>query len=241
MMGRPEPPRLETGPETFERSLLLAAGVLLAAGIWAGGAFDHVPYLHAAKGTGGAFLGKFLVWDHNALTKVALNPFLARPYLFLLGASALALGPVVFGMSCGRWKSRHEALLWLACIALALGLAFLLPLLLLPPSLSAFEATYWRVTSLAGTAALAFVAGLLRVAGPSMRARDILRQPHAYDLMDLSGAATLEELKRTGLLIRSDFWPSPDAKTLEGRLAIGRLYDDGRPTAFFVAPEIAKL
>ncbi|MFZ5983563.1 MAG: type IV secretory system conjugative DNA transfer family protein, partial [Acidobacteriota bacterium] len=42
-------------------------------------------------------------------------------------------------------------------------------------------------------------------------------------------------------LIRSDFWPSPDAKTLEGRLAIGRLYDDGRPTAFFVAPEIAKL
>ena len=83
--------------------------------------------------------------------------------------------------------------------------------------------------------------GLFKVSNRRLSMREILRQPHAYDLMDLSGAATLADLKRSGLLVRSSTWPAAESKALHGRICIGRLHDEGRPTDFFVAPAIAKL
>ncbi len=240
-MSRANQPKLESEPEAFERNLILAGAVLFALALWIGGAFEVAPYLHATKGTRAFVIGRLLVWDHNALTKVVLNPFLARPLLFLLGASVVALAPLAYGMSKGLWRHTHDVALWATCFALALGLAFLGPALVLPASLAPFAVAWWKATILLGSTAVLFLVGFLRVAGDTMSARDILRQPHAYDLMDLSGAATLRELKRTGLLVRASEWPSPTIKDLKGRLCIGRLCDDGRLTGYFVAPEISKL
>lgn len=240
-MGRTDQPKLQSSPEAFERNLILAAIALLAIGLWIGGAFEVAPYLTAAKGTRDAFIGKLLVWNHDALTKVVLNPFLARPILFLLGAAALSLAPLAYGMSKGLWRHTHDAAIWATCFALALGLAFLGPELVLPASLAPFAAAWWKATTLLGASAGLFLVGFIRVSGRTMSARDILRQPHAYDLMDLSGAATLHELKHIGLLLRAPEWPPPNIRDLKGRLCIGRLYDEGRPTGYFVAPEIAKL
>ena len=240
-MGRTDQPKLESSPEAFERNLILAAVALLAIGLWIGGAFEVAPYLNAAKGTREAFIGKLLVWNHDALTKVVLNPFLAQPILFLLGAAALSLAPLAYGMSKGLWRHTHDAAIWATCFALALGLAFLGPELVLPASLAPFAAAWWKATTLLGASAGLFLVGFIRVSGRTMSARDILRQPHAYDLMDLSGAATVQELKHTGLLLRAPEWPPPNIRDLKGRLCIGRLYDDGRPTGYFVAPEIARL
>ena len=234
-------PRLEHHSEDFERTLIVAGALVFAVGLWTGGAFEAESYLHAARGTRSAFIGKFLVWDHNALTKIVLNPFLARPALFLLCASALALAPVAYGMSKGLWKDSHRAAFWTIGIVLVLGLAYLLPQLLLPAALPLFVQTWWRTTILLGWAVTVFLVGFLRARGASLKARDILRQPNAFDLMDLSGAAGLAELKRAGLLVKSSSWPARKSKDLKGRLCIGRLYDDGRPTSYFVAPEITKL
>ena len=240
-MSRTAQPRLEHHSEDFERTLILMGGFVLAIGLWIGGAFEVEVYLHAARGTKAAFIGKLLVWDHNALTKIVLNPFLAKPMLFLLCASALALAPVVYGMSKGLWKDSHSAAYWAVGIVFLLGLAYLLPQLLLPSTLSPFGQVWWRVTALLGLAATAFFVGFIRVRGANLRASDILNQPNAFDLMDLSGAANLTELKRAGLLVKSSHWPASTSKDLKGRICIGRLYNDGRATSYFVAPEIAKL
>ena len=149
-------PRLEHHSEDFERTLILAGALVLAIGLWIGGAFEVESCLHAAKGSRAAFIGKFLVWDHNALTKIVLNPFLARPMLFLLCASALALAPVAYGMSKGLWKDSHSAAFWAVGIALMLGLAYLLPQLLLPSTLSPFGQAWWRTTVFLGPAATVF-------------------------------------------------------------------------------------
>ncbi|MCI4397223.1 MAG: type IV secretory system conjugative DNA transfer family protein, partial [Acidobacteria bacterium] len=234
-------PRLESQPESFERNLIIAGAALLALLFWAGGAFDPGPCLHAPKGSHEAIIAKLLTWDHNALIKVALNPYLAHSFLFLLACGAAAVSPLIYGLSRHLWLSKHDLALWIACFVLALVASFLIPGMVLPYSMSRFEIAWWKATSLFSATAILFLVGFLRVSMRRMSARDILREPHAYDLMDLSGAATLAELKRTGLLVRSSEWPSPNCKALSGRLCIGRLHSEGRPMPFFVAPEIAKL
>jgi len=225
----------------MQRTLLVAGAATFTALMWLGGAFEFAPYLGAEKGTKAAFMAKLLIWDHNALTKIVLNPFLARPVLFFVVASALALAPLAYGASRGLWRNNHSLAVWAMAVTFGLGIAFLLPLAVLPKSLSPFAEAWWRTTALLGTALGLFGAGLLNVRKASIRTRDILNEPHAYDLMDLSGAAGLAELKRAGLLVRSSEWPHATSPGLTGRLCIGRLYDEGRPTGFFVAPEITKL
>jgi len=234
-------PKLEHHSEEFERNLIVSGAVLLALLMWVGGVFEPASYLHAPRGTKPFFIGRLLAWDHNVLIKLILNPFLAHPVPFLLGACALALSPLVYGLSQRLWRRTQEAALWALGFALVLGLAALLPDLLLPHTMAPFTLVWWKVTALLGSAALLSLAGLIRVSRARLRTEDILRNPHAYDLMDLSGAARLSELKRAGLLVRSSSWPSPESAMLRGRLCIGRLYDEGRPTGFYVAPEIAKL
>jgi hypothetical protein len=240
-MATTSQPRLEHRSEEFERNLILAGAAVFALALWVGGAFEVTSCLHAARGTKPFFIGRLLAWDHNVLVKLVLNPYLAHPLPFLLGACALAMSPLVYGLSRRLWRRTQEAALWALGFALALGLATLLPDLLLPHTMARFTLAWWKVTALLGSAALLSLAGLVRVSKARLRTEDILRNPHAYDLMDLSGAARLSELKRAGLLVKAASWPSPESKMLRGRLCIGRLYDEGRPTGFYVAPEIAKL
>ena len=240
-MGKTANPRLEHHAEDMQRTLILAGAVTFAALLWLGGAFEFASHLGAPKGTREAFLAKLLIWDHNALTKLVLNPFLAKPVLFFLVATALALAPALYGASRGLWRNSHAVPYWSVGVTFALGLAYFLPQALLSHGLSPFSVAWWRATALLGTAMSLFAAGLTSLRGASIRARDILDQPHAFDLMDLTGAARVVELKRAGLLVRSSQWPRTDAPFLDGRLCIGRLYDEGRPTDYFVAPEIEKL
>ena len=240
-MPKDNQPKLEARPEDFHRNLILGFVVLFLLVIWIGGAYDPAPYLHAIKGTKEAAIGRVLVWDHNVLTKAVLNPFLRRPALFLVGGAILAFGPIVYGISRRVWRDMYGPGFWLLSSLLLLVLAYGLPNLILPESLPRFVVVWWRVTILMGSSGILFLAGLLYVGAARLRPSDIFRNPNAYDLMDLSGAATLRELKRTGLLVRSGQWPSPDSKAMAGRICIGRLYDDGRPTPYFVAPHIAKL
>ncbi len=234
-------PRLEHRSEEFERNLILAGTGLFALALWAGGAFEVTPHLRAARGTQSFVIGRLLAWDHNLLIKLVLNPYLAHPVPFLLGSCALAMSPLLYGISRRLWRRTEEPALWALGFALVLGLADHLPDLMLPLTTARFTLAWWKVTALLGSAALLFLAGLVRVSRARLRTEDILRNPHAYDLMDLSGAARLSELKRAGLLVRASSWPSPESKMLRGRLCIGRLYDEGRPTGYYVAPEIAKL
>ena len=240
-MPKENQPRLEARPDDFHRNLIIGFAVLFLLVIWIGGAFDPGPYLHAIKGTKEAAIGKVLAWDHNILTKAALNPFLKRPALFLLCSIVLAFSPIVYGIYRRVWRDSYGAGFWLLSFLLLLVLAHGLPGLILPDSLPRFAFVWWRVTILVGSSGILFLAGLLYVGAARLRPSDIFRNPNAYDLMDLSGAATLRELKRTGLLVRSGQWPLPEAKAMTGRICIGRLYDDGRPTPYFVAPHIVKL
>ncbi|MGC8724680.1 MAG: type IV secretory system conjugative DNA transfer family protein [Acidobacteriota bacterium] len=240
-MANTSQPRLEHPSEEFERNLIIAGAVVFAVALWIGGAFELAPYLHAARGTRPFIIGRLLAWDHNVLIKVVLNPYLAHPALFLLGASALAFSPLVYGMSRRLWRPGQGAALWAIGSAFVLGLAYFLPDVILPVATARFTLVWWKVTALGGSAVVLFLAGLVRVSRANLKTEDILRNPHAYDLMDLSGAARLSDLKRTGLLVRASSWPAPESKPLRGRLCIGRLYDEGRVTNYFVAPEIAKL
>jgi hypothetical protein len=215
--------------------------VVFALALWVGGAFEQAPYLHAARGTRPFIIGRLLAWDHNILIKIVLNPYLAHPALFLLGASALAFSPMLYGMSRRLWRSTQGSALWAVGSAFAMGLAYFLPELILPVATARFTLVWWKVTALAGSAMLLFLVGLVRVSRANLRTEDILRNPHAYDLMDLSGAARLSELKRAGLLVRSSAWPQAGTRSMAGRICIGRFYDEGRATGYFVAPEIAKL
>ena len=240
-MANTSQPRLEHPSEEFERNLIIAGAVVFAVALWVGGAFELAPYLHAARGTRPFIIGRLLAWDHNVLIKVVLNPYLAHSALFLLGASALAFSPLLYGMSRRLWRPGQGAALWGTGSAFVLGLAYVLPDVILPLTTARFTLVWWKVTALAGSAVLLFLAGLVRVSRANLKTEDILRNPHAYDLMDLSGAARLSDLKRAGLLVKASSWPAPESKPLRGRLCIGRLYDEGRLTNYFVAPEIAKL
>ncbi|MGA9752419.1 MAG: type IV secretory system conjugative DNA transfer family protein [Acidobacteriota bacterium] len=240
-MATTSQPRLEHQSEEFERNLILAGTAIFALALWVGGAFEVTPYLHAARGTKPFFLGRLLAWDHNVLIKLVINPFLAHPVPFLLGSCALALSPLVYGAANGIRHERYTLALRVLSDLLLAGLAFLIPAYLLPGRLAPFSVAWWRATLLAGTSGLLFLLEAIRVSHARLSTEDILRNPHAYDLMDLSGAARLSELKRAGLLVKTSSWPSPEAKALRGRICIGRLYDDGSPTGYFVAPEIAKL
>ena len=234
-------PRLIHQSDEVERTLILSGAVALALAAWIGGAFALPPYLQAARGSKAALIAKLLVWDHNVLIKLVLNPFLAHPLLVLLAAEALAMSPLVYGVSHGVWHDRR-AVGWRAFgWTLLVALAYLVPAVYLPDALAPFARAWWRVTILVGSSALAVLVESIRLARVKLRTEDILRNPHAYDLMDLSGAARLSELKRVGLLVKASSWPSPEAKSLRGRICIGRLYEDGRPTGYFVAPEIARL
>ena len=233
-------PRLENHPEALERDLILSGAFFLLAAIWAGGAFPLAPYRNAPKGTRAALLGKLLAWDHRVLTRVVLAPFAKHSQLFLLAASAAALSPLLYGLTNRLWRRWHDAATWLVSFAFILGLAYLLPGWLLPESLTPFALAWWKATAILGSAAILFLSSFFRVATGSLRAQDVLRQPNAYDLMDLSGAARLSELKRTGLLVKSRRGLRR-SRSSSGRLCLGRFFDDGRPTPYFVAPDIAKL
>jgi len=234
-------PKLEHHSGDMERTLVLAGGVVLSSLFWIGGAFEVVSYIPVHQGNSVRLLVKLLLWDHNALAKTVLNPFLTRPTLFLLAAGALAISPLAFGASRGLCRVGHDLALKAIGIALLVESAYVLPIVLLPETLSPFKAAWWRVTILFGCAAIVFAVGAVRMRGEKLKASDILRRPHAYDLMDLSGAARLAELKSTGLLVRSSEWPDAFSHKLKARLCIGRLYDEGRPSRYFVAPEIEKL
>ena len=234
-------PKLKARPDEIHRNLVIAFLVLALTVVWCGGAIDVTPYLHATQGTKQMAIAKVLEWDHNILTKAALNPYLRHPALFLLGATLLAFSPVLYGILRKVWRNMYGPGYWLLSYLLLVVLAFSLPGLVMPSGLSQFVMVWWRVTILIGSSAILFLVGLLYVGAVRLRPSDIFRNPNAYDLMDLSGAATLRELKRTSLLVRSGQWPSPDSKAMAGRICIGRLYDDGRPTSFFVAPHISKL
>lgn len=241
MIPRTHQLRLEHEHNSFAQSFAFAVAAILAFAVWMGGAFETTSYIGATKGTKAFFIGRLLVWDHNALIKLVLNPCIAHPLYFLAGTTLIAIFPFLYGATHGLWKDNMNAVLWITGIVLMLLLAYLLPPFFLPSELDPFSLAWWKQTILFGAATISLATGMLRLRGARMRARDILSQPHAYDLMDLSGAAGLRELKRAGLLVKSPSWPSPDSKMLRGRLCIGRLYDDGRPTSFFVAPEISKL
>ena len=240
-MAKTLQPRLEHRSEEFERTLILSGAVLLALILWAGGAFEPAPYLHAPGGTRSLLLGRLLAWDHNVLTKLVLNPFLTHPVPFILGSCALALSPLAYGAANGVRHDRRAVGGRVFGWTLLLALAYLVPAVYLPGALAPFARAWWRFTILASASGLAVLVESIRLARVKLRTEDILRNPHAYDLMDLSGAARLPDLKRAGLLVRSSSWPSPESKALRGRICIGRLYEDGRPTGYFVAPEIAKL
>ena len=202
------------------------------------------PYLHAAKGTREAFIGKLLVWDHNALTKIVLNPFLARPILFLLGASALALAPLAYGMSKGPLAAhprrghlggRHRSRLGPGLLAA--------PSWSFRRSLAPFAAAWWKATALLGWPARPVSRGI----HPSLR-REPARPGHPPPASRLRPHGPLgsgEPCANSSAPGSSSGRPAvalpSTSRDLKGRLCIGRLYDDGRPTGYFVAPEIAKL
>ena len=145
-------PRFESHPESLEKGLIITGVFLLAALFWAGGAFNQAPFVGAPKGTWEAAVGRFLAWDHRALTRVVLVPFANRPLLFILAASAVVFSPVLYGLSRNLWKDRGEALYWALSFIFVLGLAFLLPMWLLSEALSPFAYIWWRMTVLFGLA-----------------------------------------------------------------------------------------
>jgi len=240
-MPKPGQQDLNANPEDFNRNLVIAFLISVCLAVWIGGAYDPAPYMHAAKRTKEAVIFRVLAKDHNILISAVLNPYLRHPYLFLLGALIVALSPLAYGITRRVWRDFYIASYWFLSFVLVLLLAFYVPDLALPDSLTRFANVWWRVTILLCSSGVLLLVGLL-IAGPkSLRALDIFHNPSAYDVMDLAGAATLPDLKHSGLLVKSGRWPSPDSKAMRGRICIGRFYEDGRPTRYFVAPHVQRL
>lgn len=214
--------------------VLIGAGILVVFGaILASGFVDLGTYHPGARWT------QLLIKLQGANARMIGIPLSRNPWGFGVLALGLAYAVAGYGFLVNRLSNAHRrfhALTTAPFAATVAGSGFFVVGGLLDLQRTDLQLWTWAASgALLGILISNTYAYTALDRGPRT-VKDIARAPSAYDLEDLSGAARADEL--ADLCITSETWPTSPPP---GRLVLGRLHEESRPTNRWVAPHHDRL